>query len=309
MFRWAFCPYIILILLSIMEFKIHKNINQCRRLWNELSPNGSLFDVWDFRQCFYNRQDNEPYFLVARNGIEILGLIPLDFIKSKNEYSYFGGWFPERNSFFLKDKNKIAELLDKCPANTCIEGISHDEGKYFSFSEDEFTYYLDISKYDYNFEKYFDSFDKKRRKNFKRDIKNIPKYKVHINRLKDFKRLVDLNIKQFDEESIFNDRTTKDSVYKMMNLARKKGFLQMLSIEVKGKVEAVDVGILFGKWYHVITGSSNNQKIPNIGKLMTILDIKNAINKKARYVDFLASAGYWKSQWNFDREMLFKFLK
>jgi hypothetical protein len=71
----------------------------------------------------------------------------------------------------------------------------------------------------------------------------------------------------------------------------------------------VDIGIVFGKWYHVITGSSNNQKIPNIGKLLTVLDIKNSIEKKCTYIDFLASSGYWKSMWNFEREMLLKFIK
>ena len=95
----------------------------------------------------------------------------------------------------------------------------------------------------------------------------------------------------------------------MIKLAYKNNLLQMLSLEINGKVEAVDVGVLFGKWYHVATGSSNNQKIPNLGKMMTILSIKNAILKKSRYVDFLSSSGYWKSQWNFDKEMLFKFVK
>lgn len=292
-----------------MELKVYKNINECRKLWNTLIPNKSLFDLWDFRQCFYNKQDNEPYFLAARSGGRITGLIPLYFIKSKSEYSYFGGWFPERNSFFLKDKNKIAELLDNCPANTNIEGIAPDEGRYFSFSEDEYTYYLDLFKYNHNFDNYFNSLGKKRRKNIIRDLKSIPKYKVYYNRIRDFKRLVKLNIMQYDRDSIFNNETIKKGLYNVVKLANKGGKLEMISVEINDKIEAVDVGVVFGEWYNLIVGCSNNQKIPNLGKLITILSIKNAISKKARYVDFLASSAYWKSQWNFDKEMLFKFTR
>ena len=203
----------------------------------------------------------------------------------------------------------LSQLLENCPDNTLIEGISPEEARDFSFLEDEYTFYIDLEKYNNKFETYFSSFDKKKQKNFRRDLKSIPKYKIRKNRLKDFNRLVELNIKQFDEESIYNDKITKKSIYKIIDLAHKKGLLQMLSLEMNGKVEAIDVGILFGKWYHVITGSSNNQKIPNVGKLMTVLSIKNAISKKSKYVDFLASSGYWKNQWNFDKEMLFKFVK
>lgn len=292
-----------------MELKIYQNINECRKLWDELSPNKNLFDIWDFRQCFYDREDNKPYFIVGREGAEIIGFVPLYFVKSRNQYTYFGGWFPERNSFFLKERSMLPHLLEGCPDNTLIEGISAEEGKYYSFLEDEYTYYIDLSKYENSFEKYFSSFDRKKQKNFKRELKNMPKYKVYKNRLRDFNRLVELNIRQFAEESIYMDESVKNSLRKMVALANKMGILQMISVEVNGKTEGIDVGIAFNDWYHVVVGSSNNQKIPNLGKVMTILSIKNAIANKSKFVDFLASSGYWKSQWNFDKEMMFKFIK
>ena len=292
-----------------MELKIYKNINECGKLWERFSHNRKLFDMWDFRLCFYNKNDNQPYFIAGKERGKIVGVIPLSFIKSSNQYAYFGGWFPERNSFFLKDKTKLAELLEQCPYNTVIEGIDSLEKGYYNFTDDEFTYFIDLSKYNASFEQYFGSFNRKKQKNFRRDLKNIPKYKVYYNRLRDFNRLIELNIGQFNEDSIYNNKAFTDSIRKMIMLANKKGMLQMVSVEINGKTEAVDVGIMSGKWYHVITGSSNNQKISNIGKLMTVLDIQNAIEKKAKFVDFLASSGYWKSHWNFDKEMLFKFVK
>ncbi len=292
-----------------MQLKIYNNITECGRIWNQFSPNRNLFDIWEFRQCFYNREDHKPHFIVGKQNSEITGFIPLYYIKSLGKYTYFGGWFPERNSFFMKNKKMLSMMLEHCPSNTSVEGISPEERAYYDFSEDEYTYFIDLKKYDYSFEKYFGSFDKKKQKNFKRDLNSIPKHNVHLNRLKDFKRLMELNLRQFEDDSIYADKNIKNSLQKMVRLAHRKGLLQMLSIEINKKIEAVDVGISLGERYYVVTGSSNNHKIPNIGKLLTTLDIKNAISRGARYVDFLASSDYWKMQWSFDKAMMFKFDK
>ena len=292
-----------------MEFKICKDIGECGKLWDLFSPSKRLFDVWDFRLCFYDNEDNKPYFIVGYETKSHFGLIPLQFTKSRNQYNYFGGWFPERNSFFLKGKSKLAEFLEQCPESTLIEGIDPAEGRYYNFLEDERTYYLDLSRYDHSFEKYFSSFDKKKQKNLNRELKNLPKYSIFHNRVKDFERLVELNIKQYEEDSKLNNETIKNGIYKMVNLANKKGILDMTSLEINSKTEAVDIGIVYGQWYHAIIGGANSQKIPGIGKLMTILDIKNAIAKKARFVDFAATSGHWKEMWNPDMEMLLKFVK
>ncbi|MEK6942461.1 MAG: GNAT family N-acetyltransferase [Nanoarchaeota archaeon] len=292
-----------------MELKVYRGINDCARLWNHFTPNQHMFDSWDYRACFYDRQEAKPHFIVGRDKRKIVGVIPLAYSKKDNDYSYFGGWFPERNAFFFNDKSKLGNLLNECPDKTLIEGIDPKEAKYYNFSEDQYTYYIDLAKYGYNFEKYFNSFEKKKQKNFRSDLKKIPKYKVYYNRTRDFKRLVQLNIKQFEDDSVYKREWLKRGVKKMILAAQKKRTLQMISVEVNGKVEAVDVGFKHKNWYHVLTGSANNQKIPNIGKLMVVLDIQNAIAKKVRYVDFLSSCDHWKKQWGFDKQMLFKFQK
>lgn len=292
-----------------MEFKICNNIGKCKALWNIFSQNKRLFDIWDFRVCFYDSDDNEPYFIAGYKGHQLQGIVPLQFVKSKKQYTYFGGWFPERNSFFLKDKTKLSEFMEQCPSNTFIEGIEPSEGNFFNFVDDEYTYYLDLSKYNSSFESYFGSLDKKKQKNLKRDIKSIPKYQIYYNRIGDFDRLVELNIRQYEEDSKFHNEAIRKGLNKMIGEANKKKILEMMSLEVSGKIEAVDIGIAFGDWYYAIIGGSNNQKIPNLGKLMTALDIQNAISKKARFVDFFATSGHWKNMWNFNKEMLLKFMK
>jgi hypothetical protein len=292
-----------------MELSVVNGINDCARLWNYFTPKQHMFDSWDFRSCFSDRNEAKPHFIVAKEKRKMVGVIPLAYSKKDDDYSYFGGWLPERNSFFSNDKTKLGQLLQLCPDKTIIEGIAPEEKKYYNFSEDMNTYYIDLAKYKYSYEKYFSSFDKKKQKNINRDLKNLPKYKVYYNRMKDFKRLVDLNIKQFEDDSIYKTEWMKQGVKKMMLTAHRKRMLHMISVEINGKTEAVDIGFKYKNWFHVVTGAANNQKIPNLGKLMVVLDIQRAIAKKVRYVDFLATCDHWKNQWGFDRQMLFKFEK
>lgn len=293
-----------------MHFKICDEVDECKSVWNLFSSNKRLFDVWDYRSCFFDKRYHEPYFIVGYNKKRVNGVIPLVFVKGKNQYSYIGGWFTaERNSLYLKDKTKLKNFLEQCPNNTFMEGLDIKEGKYHNFLNDQYTHYLNLSRYNYSFEKYFSSLDKKRQKNLRWELKNIPEYKVYLNRIKDYKRLVELNIKRYGEESKLNDKTIRKGILRMIKLAKEKGILDMISVEINNKVEAVDVCISFNNRYYALIGSANCQKIPNLGKLMTILNIQNAIKKKARCAEFGASADHWKNMWRFDKDMLLKFVK
>lgn len=293
-----------------MNFKICRNINECKTLWNLLSPSNRLFDRWEYRVCFFNENEHEPCFIVGYDNGKLEGFIPLVFVKSKNQYNYLGGWFTaERNSFYIEDKTKLVKFLEQCPNNTLLEGLDPVEGGYYNFLNDEYIHYMDLSKYNYNFDWYFSSLNKKRQKNLKWELKNLPQYKIYFNRLGDFKRLVELSIKKYEDDSKLHDETIAEGMFKFIKLAHKKGILDMISVEIDNKVEAVDIGVIFKDRYYALFGSSNHQKIPNIGKLMTILDIKSAIAKKARFIEFGATADHWKNMWDFDKEMLLKFVK
>ena len=193
-----------------MELKVYRGINDCARLWNHFTPNQHMFDSWDYRACFYDRQGGKAAFhRLARQEKDCRRHTACIF-KKDNDYSYFGGWFPERNAFFFNDKSKLGNLLNECPDKTLIEGIDPKEAKYYNFSEDQYTYYIDLAKYGYNFEKYFNSFEKKKQKNFRSDLKKIRNIKVYYNRTRDFKRLVQLNIKQFEDDSVYKREWLKE---------------------------------------------------------------------------------------------------
>lgn len=293
-----------------MDFKICKDIGECKALWSLFSPNERLFDNWDYRACFFDGNLHEPYFIVgcSSNGVE--GFIPLVYVKGKNQYNYFGGWFTaERNMLFAKDKTKIADFLGQCPENTYIEGLDPGEGNYYNFLNDEYTHYLDLCKYGCSFEAYFGSLDRKRQKNLKYELKNLPEYKIYTNRIQDLNRLIELNVRVFENDSQFNDEAVKKGILNLAKLLNKDGILDMISVEINNRVEAVDVCAVFNGRYYALMGASNYQKIPNLGKLMTALDIKSAMAKKAGFIEFGATADHWKKMWDFDKDMLLKFAK
>ena len=293
-----------------MDFKICSDIGECKALWNLFSSNERLFDIWEFRACFFNKLEHEPYFIAGYSGKDIEGVIPLVLHKKKGAYNYFGGWFTaERNRLYVKDRTKLKQFLEQCPNNTLIEGLDPDEGNDYHFQDDEFTHYLNLSEYNFDFDTYIKSLDKKRQKNLKRELKSIPEYNMHINRIKDCKKLVEFSIKGFEDESQFNDKSVSDGISRLAKLANERGCLDMVSLEINGKVEAVDIGIILNGTYSSLIGSSNYQKIPNLGKLMTAIDIKQAISKKAKLIEFGATADHWKSMWRFRKDMLLKFEK
>ena len=293
-----------------MDFRICNDINECKSLWNYFSPNERIFDIWDFRACFFDSREHEPHFIVAHANGNVQGLLPLVFSKREGKYIYFGGWFTaERNRIFLRDKTRIKDLIEQCPSDTFIEGIDPNEGSFYDFPEDEYTHFLDLVKFSHDFDKYLDSLDKKRQKNLKSDLRSLPEYMVHLNKLSDHKRLAELNVKRYEDESKFNEDSVNKGISSLIELASKQGILDMISVEVNGKVEAVDVCVFFKGRYYALIGSSNYQRIPNLGKLMTVLDIKSAMEKKAKSIEFGATADHWKRLWEFDKEMLLKFVK
>src|SRR4030043_2332183 len=46
-----------------LVFRVETDLFQCQLLWEEFSPNESLFDLWDFRLAFWRGYQYQPYFI------------------------------------------------------------------------------------------------------------------------------------------------------------------------------------------------------------------------------------------------------
>lgn len=292
-----------------MHFKVLTDHKECSMLWDRFSPKKVLWDLWGFRYCFHNK-DTQLHFIVGYEDGKESGLLPLFFDVKYHTYYYFGDVFVEQNKFFLKDKSKIGAFLEQCPADTEIDYIDSSEKKYYDFEESENRYFLNLAGFSGNIENYLNTFNKKHRKNLRYDLKKLLEMKIHIEANSDgcFERFVDLNIKRFGTESDYLDLEFKESVKSMISLAKEKKMLDMISLSLNGKKEAVGIGMVYNKVYYVI-GFARNPDIGNIGKLLIYEEIKSALAKGCEFVDFLSTDTGWKSLWNLQSEKMYLFEK
>ena len=311
------------------KFEIIKDEKGCKELWNKFSPNEILWDLWDFRHCFHNKNFDFHFIACAENS-KITGLMPLVYDKSNKHYTYFGGWFPEQNRFFLEDKKKLALFLEKCPKNTKISYIKKSEKDFYNFTSDEKRYFLNFVKYSSNndllpnlrvlenskfakqilFDNYLKTFTKKHRKNFRYDLKKLKEknYAIKINNVEDFSKLIEFNKQRFGEKSDYHDKIFVESMKKLMESAQKKNVLHMMSVMFNEKTEAVGLGVIYNKVYYVI-GIGRNVEIENLGKLLIFEQIMNALEQNCNEIDFLSTESGWKELWNLDSEQMYKFVK
>jgi GNAT acetyltransferase-like protein len=300
-----------------LSFEIYSDLAACAELWRMFSPQARLFDVWEYRVGFFDPDYHRPHFILGRDAAGPVGLVPLWQARVDGRFQFFGGWFPERNTFYLRDKSLLPCFLAQCPPNTCLEGIDQSEGAHARLEPDEETYYVDLTKFQYDLSRYVESLSSSLRRDCRAMLKRLPTFRVHRDRLPDFLRLIELNIETIDDRrrrrddestppaSYLESGPIRTGVEQALRRAQDEGRLAMISIEVEGEIQGVDAGIMWGDWFHVMVRGAT-RRISNLGKLMNLMDINAAVERRARFVDFFATAA-WKKRWNFEREMLLKF--
>lgn len=296
-----------------MEFRNITDIKQCRILWEKFSPKKSVWDIWEIASAFNIGAKAQPLFILGiKNGKEA-GILHLEEGQDRDgEWcNFFGGEYPERRVFYINDKNLINEFLKQAPKNALLEFIDPSEIKFVdNIKESGVAYSINLVKYNHDIEKYFSTFGKKHLKNLRNDMKKLNelKYSIVINKKEHLTRLIELNLLRFKEDSDFTYPDFLNGIKILVNNADKLGVLQLLSIEINGKVEACQIALFYNKVYVVLTGGSN-MEIANLGKLIIIEHIKNAILLKADAIDFMTGDCGWKKIWNLEETMLYEFEK
>ncbi len=289
-------------------FKIIKDIKKCEEVWKKFSLNSTLWDLWEVNYCFYNPKLFDLYFIVGTNGKE--GVLPLWFDKEQDIYGFFGGEFPEKRTFFVKDKKHIQSFIDEMPEHTNLMYIDPNEIKYIEHEGLEpcdTRFFIDLKKFDFDLDNYFKTFNKKHRKNLRYDLRQLEKldYEIKFGNKKDFEKLIEFNVKRFGKESDFNDLDFVNSMKKLINFLDEKKMLYVISVIINGKIEGVEIAALYNDIYYVFNAGSNRE-IKNLGKLLIMEHIKNAIKLKVPIVDFLSGESGWKKLWNCEEELLYE---
>lgn len=298
------------------NIKVITDINLCFKLWQEFNTQKSLFDTWEFRLAFYKGYQCKPHFLLLKNGVENLAMLPLWYNADKKIYTWFGSDWQEEVRFFSKSPDYIPILLSAAPSPLSLEAIAQDSVEQIKekvkFDNDDPKYILNLEKLR-NHEDYLMNIKKNRRHDLRKDRRKIERQnpEIIINNFADFDHLVELSKKRFQEKgekTDWEDPRRVTTFREVMKLAGKSYQLRMITIKINGKIAGVDLICLYEKTYYTLKCGYDVQDFSGIGNFMNLLEIDDAIKLGMKKIDFLQNNYGWKSQY-FQSVPLFKYEK
>lgn len=290
--------------------RIESNLETCRELFEEFSPKKTLFELWGFRYAFYLGQKNQPVFLMLERENQPLGLLPLWYEEDKEELRWFGSWWQEGNTFWVKNKSLIPIILSFFPQKVLLNAlyIAPRTAQKLGLLADDPKYLLSLEQYP-SVESFLQRFNGKKRYNLRRDQKLIlaKNPKTHVNRFKDIEKLFELSIKRFanKDESAFVAPERRQTFREIIDQATEYE-ARMISTEIDGEIVGVDLIAIYKGIYYSLNGAYNLEKHPGLGNYTNLLMIQDALNLGAKAVDFLEVSYGWKEDW-FEPIPLFQF--
>lgn len=289
---------------------------ECRTLWNALIPHKNIADLWDFRQCFQIHYGSGPSFLLLEDRKGIAGMVPLSYSRELEMFVFFPGetwqgrtWL-ERTPLFLRERKYLKELLFSCPAGTYLRYMEFPQANPgLNVVIDEIGYVLYPPAIHFDGEVFAKRFSSKKFKGIQKTIQTITEGKCtfHVNRIEDFDLLVNMNLRRFEEDSYLADPRFRESFRDVMHYLYHRGLLRMVSLDIGGKIRAVDLGAIYNGIYTVFLGGAD-QEIPGVAKVMNMHHIAYACKERLQKLDFLCGEFHWKKLWHLDPEPLYKYV-
>ncbi|MFH1820728.1 MAG: GNAT family N-acetyltransferase [Candidatus Nealsonbacteria bacterium] len=296
--------------------EIVTDINRCSDLWQELSPQKTLFDTWEFRYAFYLSYNFKPYFLLLKNSTENLALLPLWFDEDEKKYVWFGSPWQEEVRIFAKDPKCLPQLLSLAPAPLYLNALSQESAELLQnqikIKPDQAKYVLRLDNIK-NHEDYLMTLKKNSRHNLRKDYRRIERQnpKITINNFADLEKLIELAKKRFfqkGEEADWLDQRRVETFKQVMNLAGKSYQIRMITVKINGKTAGVDLICLFNNIYFTVKCGYNVAEFPGIGNFVNLFEIDDALQLGMKKIDFLQNNYQWKSRL-FEAIPLFQFQK
>ena len=305
-------------LLKRLKVQVVSDLDWCADLWNEFSPHKSLFDTWDFRYAFYAGYKNDPYFLTLFLEDEPVGVLPLWYEAKKQKYFWFGSWWQEDNTFFVKDEIFAPLLIALAPKPLFLTGINiHGKNQLngtVAFEDDDPKFTLRTDRLN-SLDDYLNSLKKKKRYNIKRDIRIIESHnpKIITNNFSDYSTMVQLTKRRFamkGEEVDFKNNYRIKQFRQVIKLGLKHRNYEprMITVMINNRVAAVDLVVIYKNIYYALRGGLDVKRFPGIGSFMNSYEIEEAISFKSKRIDFLAEDCGWKHTW-FKSTPLYSFKK
>ena len=294
----------------MIHFEIISDLKDAENVWRLLSPNNTLSDTWEFKQCFA-KYDNFPlHFILGKDDSqECIGLLALQKNTEKKYLEFFGGSWMEDNKIFFKPGNEkfAKEFFDQIKEPAHLIGINGTDDYSKALPLDDYKYQLDITKYK-NYQDFIaDKFNSKTQSTFRRKFRKIEEelpMEFVENQKQDIEMLFEYNMRTFGEDSSFNVPNRKEIYRDILDLPFK---IHMLSIRSKDVVEAVSLNVEYNGVLYYLNAGSNNIEIPNLGSYTIMKAMEIGINNGLKIFDALMINYNWKERWHFDKIPFNKF--
>lgn len=298
-----------------MKHVVYTDPEQCRQIWKKKWPVKELSDLWDVRFCFHESYQNPMQFHTIEQNGRIRGFLPLSWNKESDQFVFFPGeiwkgktWL-EQNRMIADTPEILGILLDAVQESAHLRYLSWHpvfEGM-DGVSEDETGYLFYPGMYDFSFENYWLGFSGKSRKKIRNEMKKLEAQELtfRFNTLKDIDRMFALNRAAFADHSYFKDPRFYEAFERLADFLSESGMLRIVTVLVKGKVAAVDLGGIFNHTYTLFAGGTHPD-FPGIAKLINLHHMEWACQKRFTSVDFLCGDFNWKKRFHLSPRPLYE---
>lgn len=305
-------------LMKSLQVEIVQDMDKCKMLWDEFSPNKTLFDTWEFRLAFWRGYHHAPHFVLLKDSVKNLALLPLWYEDDREKYYWFGSFWQEENTFFVKDPIFVPLLVGLSPRPVELNAVSLEtvmwSKEHIAFDADDPKYVLDITNYQ-SANNFLSKLKKKKRYNIKRDCRIIEAQHPDIifDNFRDIDQMITISEKRFQkkgEDTDWEDPRRVETFRQVITLGQEKRSFEtrMITIKVGEKFAGVDLIAIYNGCYYPLKCGYNVDEFPGIGSYMNIFEINDAVNLGMKKVDFLEIGYGWKDKW-FQAIPLFKFEK
>jgi len=299
----------------MLEFKVITDLETARQLWNELSPGESIFDLWDFRYCFYKHDPYPLYFIAAyesqsNSDANLVGLMPLD-RHPKFGYEFLAEDPCEESRPFVRPgrEDLIPQLYELVPAPAKFFDITGDDPFTIKLPLEDYKYILPLKSIN-NFSDFLETrLSAKRRRSFVKEIEALKAQgvtaKISPQSELDLELLFDFNLTNFSEESYLREHERAP----WRDLIKLPLDWRLVVLEIAGRKQAVSLSALYnGEWHYLITGV-NFKEFPGLGKYLTMVNLEMALASGAKIFDAGLGDCGWKKLWHFDEKPQYEFIK
>lgn len=285
------------------------SLEECRPLWEQFSPHLRAWDNWDLLFAFHDTQRYEFRFQVLEQDGSAVGLLPLVYDTADNSYELFGGCYPENRVLWMQTEH-FPLLFDALPENTTFFDL---KGQWVTdlldrfpeyaanFIEEDHQYFLTPAKLDYDFNNHLlATFSPDRRKGFLKDVQKLRDRASEMRWSQDDESelFIELNVMSFGEESDYFKDAGRAEVRRVVKALQELGMLRTFTIAIDGLKQAVSLSAVHdGDW--IALYSSSNNKISNLGKLLTVETIQEGCRQRVNEVNYMTGMA-WKAAWHME---------